>query len=116
MSQRLLRYLFVVLLLVGQVGSWLHEWSHLAAAHPLHDTLQVVDSATDSQPGQGEADGGDGQCLLCLSYAVLALALLPGLLVLALRSVASPLPGTALRLALVFRWLAFPARGPPRLS
>ena len=75
MSLRLSRLLLVILLVVGQVGGWLHAVGHYA------DGPVATDLHGDGDSSDGEF--GEAPCLVCLSYAALALALLPAGLFLA---------------------------------
>lgn len=106
MPSRIAHLLLVALLLLGQVGGWLHELSHHAAP---------AAQAAAELPDRGD-DGDRDHCLLCLSFAALSLALLAMLAALALPSLQSALPAAARSLLSAGRWLAYSARGPPRFS
>lgn len=115
MRSRLAYLLVAALLLVGQAGGWLHEWSHHAAGPGPVLSLAVPAGEPASGPAAPD-DPADRQCLVCVGYAALALAL-PGL-VLALVLLASrfALPaGAVLRPTSAHR-AAHRARGPPARS
>lgn len=114
MPLRIAHLLLVLLLLLGQVGGWLHELSHHVA--PVAPAQNVQQVAADF-PDQSDDDDGDrDHCLLCLSFAALSLALLSTLAALALPSLRLARPAGARLLRSASRWLAYSARGPPRLS
>lgn len=128
MSSRLVHLLLIALLLFGQVGGWLHELSHFAgspgnAGDPGSQVRSIPGQATavdgsatnrGNQPA-GPDDPTDQQCLLCLTFAALALAL-PGVaLALALLALRFALPAGAVLLTPALRRFAHQARGPPVL-
>lgn len=116
MLPRFVHLLLIAVLLLGQVGGWLHEMSH----YDRQDNVMVVAVAAGDLAGGDEsplpAADGDRQCLLCLSFAALALVL-PGLLfALFLPALPSIVPADARwRPAMAGRW-GFAARGPPARS
>lgn len=117
MFPRFVHLLLIALLLLGQVGGWLHEMSHYA---DRQGNVMVVPVATGDLSGGDEsplpAADGDRQCLLCLSFAALALVL-PGLLfALFLPALPSVVPaGAQWCPAMAARW-GLAARGPPARS
>jgi hypothetical protein len=108
MPLRLTRLLLVLLLVSGQVGGWLHAIGHYAAGPAVvdvHGGSDVPDSDTDKAP-----------CLLCLSYAALAVALLSGGMVFVLGGLSFGRPAAVRRSPTYSRSYARSARGPPVLS
>lgn len=112
MSSRIAHLLLVAVLLLGQVGGWLHEMSHYAGTAGQTTARAVGDTGSGTPP-----DGfTDQQCLVCLTFTAMALAL-PGFAVpLALLALGFALPAGARLLAAAVRRSAHHARGPPALS
>lgn len=111
MPSRIAHLLFVCLLLIGQVGGWLHELSH----HAVPVASVQMQSVSDL-PEQGDNDGDRDDCLLCLSYAALSLALLAAIFAFLPSPRRFALPAGALLRALAGHGPAHLARGPPRFS
>lgn len=112
MPSRLAPLLLVAVLLLGQLGGWLHEMSHHAGV----DRQTLVSDVG----GAGKFDDQDGpvdrRCLVCLGIAALTLALPAGLLALALLAARFARPTFADQLAVACRRFAHQARAPPVLS
>lgn len=115
---RLPHLLLVSLLLLGQVGGWLHELSHHVGAEAARVSLtHFGDEHQRRDAGSSVPDEeSDRQCLLCLTFSVMGLGL-PGLvLAFSLLSLQFPVPGAARRFPHVIRPCAHSARGPPLFS
>ena len=115
MSSRVVHLLLVAVLLLGQVGGWQHELSHHLGVPGQGATIDGKATENGSNPASPD-DPADRQCLLCLSFAALALALPGALAAVALLALRFALPAGALRLAPAFPRFAHCARGPPVLS
>lgn len=112
MPSRLAPLLLVALLLLGQVGGWLHERSHQTGGA---DQTLAFDLGEAGQ-SKDQDNPVDRQCLVCLGVAALMLALPAGLLALALLAPRFARPTGDVLLAVACRRFAHQARGPPALS
>lgn len=112
MPPRLVPLLLVALLLLGQVGGWLHEMSHHAG---VPGQTLALDAGAAGQ-GTDRDDVADRLCLVCLGFAAMTLALPGAVLALALLAPRFARPVAAVRLATAGRRFAHHARGPPAFS
>ena len=117
MLSRLPHVLLVALLLLGQIGGWLHELSHHAGGSESGLLTEFVDRQAKGNSGSSlPDDDSDRRCLLCSTFAVLALVFPCLVLALGLLALQFSLPCAARQFTLALRPRAHSARGPPLFS